>query len=601
MTKKESLMKNKPLAYLLSLFLVISLLAGCGTTPAESAAPASAAAEPESAAEPAAEPSETPTPEPEITPEPVEKTGDIMILYTSDVHCGINQGFGCVGLQAVRDSLENKGYTTLLVDDGDAVQGEPIGSMTSGSAIIDLMNALKYDVAIPGNHEFDYGMERFMELTEMAEFPYISCNFNYRGEPVFDPYLIKEVCGVKIAFVGITTPQTVATSTPSFFKNDNNEFVYDFSQDETGEKLYSAVQSAVDAARAEGADYVYVLGHCGLGDNCHPWTYADILSNTTGIDVMLDGHSHDTEQVVMKNKNGEDVIRSACGSKLQNIGWSEITKDGEISAGLYTWTNDVPAPELLGLTNSMTDAILASTNEFNELLNEVVGTTLVDLTIFDPTATDSNGNKIRMVRRAETNLGDFCADAYRAETGADIGISNSGSVRMDVPAGDITRNNLLSVAPFGNILCVIEATGQQILDALEWGSRVVPAETGGFLQVSGLTYEVHSYIDSPCMTDENSMCSGIGDGERRVKNVTVGGEPIDPEKTYTVGGTAYILIDNGDGVTAYNGCTVLRENIEPDYQALINYITNTLGGTVGEEYADPYGQGRITIVEEAQP
>ena len=144
----------------------------------------------------------------------VEKNGSVVILYTSDIHCGMNEGFGFEGLQQIRDSYEAKGYTTLLVDDGDAIQGETVGSFTRGEAIIDLMNAVKYDVAIPGNHEFDYGMERFLELTQKAEFPYISCNFNKNGELVFAPYIIKEVEGIKIAFVGVTTPKTITSSTP---------------------------------------------------------------------------------------------------------------------------------------------------------------------------------------------------------------------------------------------------------------------------------------------------------------------------------------------------------------------------------------------------
>lgn len=531
-----------------------------------------------------------------------EETGltkDVVVLYTSDVHCGVDQGFGYVGLQQVREQLEAAGNYTLLVDDGDNIQGEPLGTMTTGQASIELMNAMKYDVAIPGNHEFDYGMDRFLELTQMAEFPYISCNFNKEGELVFDPYVIKEFDGVQIAFVGVTTPKTLTSSTPKYFMDEEGNFIYGFLQDETGEAVYNAVQTAVDDARAEGADYVFVMGHLGNEAECEPWTYADVIRNTSGIDVFLDGHSHDTDQIVMQDKDGNDVIRSACGTKLQGIGYARISAaDGSIEAGVYSWNNDVSVPELLGVTNSMSEAVEKGIGELDEKLQEVVAKSAVDLVIYDPTATDADGNPIRIVRRTETNLGDLCADAYLDQSGADIAFVNGGGIRVDIPAGDITLEKILTVHPFGNAMCVIEATGQQILDALEWGAREVPGENGGFLQVAGLTYEIHTYLDSSCTQDENSMFTGV-DGEYRVKNVMVGGEPLDLEKTYTLASHNYMLKNHGDGYTMFDGCNILQDEVKLDNQVLKDYITGTLEGVIGEEYSDPYGQGRIVAVEEA--
>ena len=524
---------------------------------------------------------------------------DVVVLFTSDVHCGVDQNFGYVGLEAVKEGMEAAGNHVLLVDNGDSIQGEPIGTMTTGEADIQLMNAIGYDIAIPGNHEFDYGMERFLELTEEAEFPYISCNFNKEGELVFDPYIIKEFDGVKIAFVGVTTPRTLVTSTPKYFQDEEGNFIYGFLQDDTGEGVYNAVQQAVDDARAEGAEYVFVMGHMGNEAECIPWTYEDVISNTTGIDAFLDGHSHDTDKVVMKNKDDEDVIRQACGTKLAGIGWLRISaEDGSVDTGLYTWNNSVSAPELLGIENRMTAEVEASVSELNEKLGEVVAKTAVDLTINDPEAVDENGTPIRIIRRAETNLGDLCADAMRDQSGADIAFMNGGGIRVTIEAGDITRNDLLKVNPYGNSLTVVEATGQQILDALEWGCRVVPSENGGFLQVSGLTYEIHTYLDSACIQTEEGLFAGV-DGEYRVKNVMVGDEPLDLEKTYTLACINYILLDNGDGFTMFDGCNVLQDSVKLDNQVLIDYITGTLGGVVGEEYADPYGEGRIVAVEEA--
>lgn len=523
--------------------------------------------------------------------------GDIVILYTSDVHCGIDQGFGYAGLQQIRDSLRARGDTVLLVDDGDAVQGEPVGTMTRGEAIIGLMNELEYDVAIPGNHEFDYGMEQFLHLAEMAEFPYISCNFTHEGELVFEPSLILEAGGRKIGFVGVTTPETPISSTPRYFQNEEGEFIYGFCGEEEGEALYRAVQRAVDDVRAQGVDYVVVLGHLGNAESARPWTYADVIEHTNGIDVLLDGHSHDTDQVTMKNKDGDEVIRSACGTKLACVGYCRIPVEGDITCGLYTWNNPVSAPELLGIKNEMSQAVADATEELNAKLGEVVAEAAVELTINDPTETDTNGRPIRMVRRAETNLGDLVADAFRDQGGADIAINGGGGIRASIPAGNVTREDILKVNPFGNSLCVIQVTGQQLLDALEWGSRAVPSEDGGFLQVSGLSYEVHTGVESPCLKDDKGMFAGI-EGERRVRNVLVGEEPLDPEALYTLAGVDYWLLENGDGYTMFDGAPLLQDRVKLDNQVLIDYITGTLGGVIGEDYEDPYGQGRIVIVED---
>ena len=526
------------------------------------------------------------------------RSADVVILFTSDVHCGIDQGFGYAGLEGIRDYLIAKGNDVILVDNGDNIQGEPIGTMTKGEALVDLMGQMGYELAIPGNHEFDYGMDQFLELAKNSKVEYISCNFNHEGELVFQPYVIKDLGGAKVAFVGVTTPKTLTSSTPKYFQDENGEFVYGFFQDESGEGVYNAVQKAVDDARAEGADYVVVMGHMGNEEECRPWTYADVIEHTNGIDVFLDGHSHDTEQVVMKNKDGKDVLRSACGTKLSCIGWCRIDTEGKITTGLYTWDNEDSVPAMLGVKNDMSKAVDAGKDALDQKLKEVVATSQVLLTINDPEAVDENGKPIRMVRRAETNLGDLCADAYRAQSGADIAFVNGGGVRVNIAAGDITLNDILKVHPFGNVMCVVEVTGQQILDALEWGARKVPGENGGFLQVSGLSYEIHSYLPDPCKVDENTLCAGI-EGERRVKNVLVGGEPIDPEATYTLASHDYMLLNNGDGYTAFEGAKLLQDRVKIDNQVLIDYITEDLGGVIGEEYEDLTGAGRIVIVDEA--
>ncbi len=522
---------------------------------------------------------------------------DLVILYTSDVHCGIDKGWGYAGLYAVKESLSADNYV-LLVDDGDSIQGEPIGTMTTGEALIDIMNAVGYDIAIPGNHEFDYSMERFLELTGKANFPYISCNFNKEGELVFQPYIIKEFDGVKIAFVGVTTPQTLRSSTPKYFQDDQGNYIYGFLQDGTGEAVYAAVQKAVDDARAEGANYVVLMAHLGDEDEVRPWRYMDVIANTTGIDALLDGHSHDSNQVVMQNKDGADVVRSACGTKLENIGVLTISKDGKVSSELLKWDNSIAAPKLLGLNNAGSDAVKAASEVLDAKLQEVVAKTSVDLYIYDPVAVTDEGKPVRIVRRAETNLGDLCADAYRDQGGGtDIAFVNGGGIRVQLSAGDLTLNNILTVHPFGNSLTVIEVTGQQVLDALEWSVHSLPGEFGGFDQVSGITFEYDATIESPVISDDNGMFVGVDETkERRVRNVLVGGEPLDPEKIYTLASHDYQLLNHGDGYTMFDGCTVLQESVKLDNQVLIDYITQTLGGVVSDGYDQPYGQGRIVSV-----
>ena len=523
---------------------------------------------------------------------------DVMILFTSDVHCGIESNFGYAGLAMVRDAYKNAGYHVLLVDNGDSIQGEPVGTMTTGEANIKLMNAVGYDIATMGNHEFDYGMERFFELSKMANFPYVSCNFNKGGELQFAPYVVKEFDGVKIAFVGISTPKTLTSSTPKYFQDENGNFIYGFFEDETGEGLYNAVQKAVDDARAEGATFVVALAHLGNEDECRPFTYADVIANTTGINALLDGHSHDTYHVEMRNKARETVLRQGCGTKMEGIGYLKIAaKDGAMEAGVMMWNNDdFNATQLYQLDTDVTKAVAEATETLNAKLAEVVAKTDVELTINDPVAVTEDGKAVRIIRNAETNLGDLCADAYRYVSGADIAFVNGGGIRVSIKEGDITLNDILKVHPFGNALCVCEATGQQILDALEFGAKDVPGEFGGFLQVSGLTYEIHTYLPSTVKMDEKRMFVGV-EGEYRVKNVMVGGEPLDLEKIYTLASHNYMLQGQGDGYTIFEDNVYTQESVMLDNQVLITYITEGLNGVVGADYANPYGQGRIVAVE----
>ncbi len=518
----------------------------------------------------------------------------IVILHTNDVHCGIDADedtFGYAELAAYREKLESEGYTTLLVDAGDYSQGDVIGTVSSGGYLIDIMNELDYDVAVPGNHEYDYGMDRFYELAELSEFDVISSNFILlsTGKPVLSESVIKEVDGVKIAFIGITTPATVTSSTPKYFQNDKGEYIYGFCSGGNGQELYDKVQETVDKVKNDGADYVIALGHLGIGEG-NEWTSDLVIANTTGIDVFIDGHSHSViegENYPDKNKN--NVLLSSTGTKLSNFGAVTISNNS-ISAELiskseYVYTEKSDSSETAAY-NKVSDMIDKIQNEYDEAVNKVVGNSKVNLIANDP----EDGS--RLVRMQETNLGNYCADAYRTVTGADIGIVNGGGIRANINKGDITYGMFISVHPYCNEICMTEATGQDILNALEFGAMEYPDASGGFLQVSGLTYEIHSYLPSTVKIDENEEFISV-EGEYRVKNVVVNGTPLDLNKTYTLATNNYIIKNGGDGYNMFKDNTLLLDSISLDNAALITYLNDYLDGEIGEEYAET--QGRITI------
>ena len=517
--------------------------------------------------------------------------GDIVILHTNDVHCGIEEGLTYAGVSAYARAMEGQygADNVTLVDAGDAVQGGPIGTLTQGEYLVDIMNQIGYDIFVPGNHEYDYQMPRMLELMDMLDAQVLSSNFIdlSTGESVFAPYTILTYDGdVDVAYVGITTPESFTKSTPAYFQDEEGNNLYSFCEDESGQALYDNVQASVDAALAEGADYVIAVGHLGVDPSSAPWRSTDVIANTHGIDVVIDGHSHtmvDGQEVL--NENGETVLLNQTGTKLSAIGQVVIDPDtGEITAGLVT-EYEGRDPD----TKAFVDSI---NQEFSGILSQVVASTDVSLTTVDPTTGE------RIIRNRETNLGDLCADAYRVVLGADVGLINGGGIRADIAAGEVTYGDIISVHPYNNQATSVRVTGQQLLDALEMGARYTPQESGGFLHASGLTYTIDTTIPSSVVADVQDNFIRV-DGEYRVKDVMVGGEPLDLEKTYVVASHDYMLLSDGDGMTMFDGAEVVKDRVMPDSEVLIQYIRDYLGGVVGQEYADPYGQGRITILTEA--
>lgn len=508
--------------------------------------------------------------------------GAVEIFFTNDVH-GAYENYAY--------AAEIMKYGDLIVDAGDNIQGSVATTLTNGQCMVDLMNVVGYDLAVPGNHEFDFGFDRFLEIVNGENTPYVSANIwdKVADKALMDGYKIFEVEGKKVALVGITTPETLVKSTPAFFQNEKGEWIYDFCNDTTGEKLYTIVQENVDAAKKEGADYVIAIGHLGIDEQSEPWTSSSVIKNTTGIDALIDGHSHSTFTTTEKNKDDKDVVVAQTGTKLANVGRLLIDKDGKITAEL------VPVVAGTAPQNAkVAEAVAKVKAEVDTISATKVATTEVELTTLDP----DTGK--RAVRNAETNLGDLCADAYRDLLGTDIAFVNGGGVRANIAAGDVTYGDVIAVHPFGNMACSIKVSGAKIWEALELGAAAHPGESGGFLQVSGLTYTIDDNVESPVIKDETGMFVGLKEGAaHRVTDVKVGGEPLDVEKIYTLGGHNYMLKNGGDGYAMFKGCEVVADEIAVDNEVLIRYIRDTLKGVVSKDsiYANPRGEGRIKIIE----
>ena len=547
---------------------------------------------------------------------------EVTILYTNDVHTYIDKQapeLTYAAIAALKQSYQDAGKKVLLVDAGDHVQGTAYGSMDQGASIIELMNAAGYDAATPGNHEFDYGMDRAKELMRDADFPYLSCNWvdlrtNLRVLPEIKVFVRG---GVRIAFVGITTPETFTKSTPAYFMNKaQTKYIYDILGGEDGQKLYSAVQKAVDKTKCL-ADVVIGLGHLGVDPSSSPWTSEEVIAHTTGFDAFIDGHSH----TVMENKqvadaSGRLVTLTQTGSYFANVGEMTIAPDGTISTRLvstYDQEDVAVAAEQAAWVNTVDD-----------MLGEKIAVADTKFYITDP----ATGK--RRIRSGETNLGDFVADGIYTyfneveKLHCDIAIMNGGGIRSDEDAGYWTFKTCKQVSPFGNVACLMSVTGKQIQDALEFAARFAGAEgkeNGGFLQVAGATYEIHTDIPNTVQTDDKNVWIGSATGTPRVQNVKIYDrhtgtyEPLDPAKTYALAGMNYTLRNLGDGFAMFDGAELIKDYVSEDYLVMSTYAM-TFGGVDAEglphlssansvlaeypgyllDYEHPYGAGRISIL-----
>ncbi len=508
----------------------------------------------------------------------------IIILHTNDVHGGIDDNIGYAGLKSYMDKLENQygAERVILVDAGDAVQGSSIAMLTEGSAIIDLMNAVGYDYFVPGNHEFDYGMPRHFELIKKLNARVISSNFirTENERTVYPAYNMYTVDDIDIAFVGVSTPESLTKAKVQTFQDPQGKLAYTFLEDGTGKALYDNVQKTVDEARAKGAEYVVAIVHLGLEDSAEPWRSTDLIAHVKGIDAVIDGHSHSViEGEKHKDKAGKDVILSQTGTKLTYIGKIIIEPNtGKITGTLIN--NDNTA-------NLKDAAILAKIadikDDFTAILEKKVAYTPYDLVT-------RNGSL--SARSAETNLGNLVADAYRALLGTQIALSNGGGIRADIPKGDITYKNIIDLHPFSNDIMSIEVRGKALKDALEMGAKSLPSADGGFLQVSGMTYEIDPSIPSSVKVDERGNFIAV-QGAYRVHNIRINGKALDENALYTLASSTYILKGAGDGMTMFKDAKILKDMFMTDSDVLIAYITKHLKGRIPATYEHPNGSGRI--------
>ena len=584
----------------------------------------------------------------EATAVPAEPAEDVVILYTNDVHTYIDGPLSYDVIAGLKASLAEVYGNVLLVDAGDAAQGTVFGSMDKGATIIQLMNAAGYDLATLGNHEFDYNMDGAMNIIDWAEYPYISCNLYHekngtRGENVLDAYKIIEIGGRKLAFIGITTPETFTKTTPAYFQDDMGNYIYGISAGNDGAALYADVQATIDAVKAEGADMVIALGHLGDDPASQPWTSEEVIANVTGLDAFIDGHSHST----VEGKDVDGTLLTQTGQYFDAIGMMLIDGEtGEITTDLITYEeitevvkdekgevvlneDGEEVTEVVGYefvsdfdlgTTWSSDADVAAIKdawitEIDTQLGQVIGSTSVTFDNYD-----ADGK--RLVRSQETNTGDFAADALyylfdNMGLDVDVAVMNGGGVRNKALTGELTYKSAKTIHTFGNVACLQTITGQQLLDALEWGARGVGTgeEIGGFLHVAGVTYKIDGNWPTSVQMDDKGVWTGAPTGGYKVHDVKVYNketgayEDLDLTASYNLAGYNYTLRDLGDGFNMFSGAVNVLDYVMEDYMVLATYIQGFEGGNVDAtnsplaakfpgmlvDYATVNGSGRIVM------
>lgn len=502
-----------------------------------------------------------------------QKPGDVVILFENDVHCAVD---GYPMLAGLRDSLQRKGCHVAVVSAGDFSFGGPIGAASKGEYVVRMMNAVGYDAAALGNHEFDYGLGQLRELEKQLKAPMLCCNMRQHALPEafnFLPFVIRDYNGIQVAFVGVTTPTTLYTSLPTAFQDEKGQYLYHFS----ATSLAACVQQSVDMARAAGAEAVVLLSH--LGDSDGVPTSVEVMKQVRGVDLVLDGHDHHViPQRTIVDKDGYKLPLASTGTQFQYVGMAVLSDE------IRTRLVPVDSLRKVGCINAqVADTLRVVKESFEAMGSRVIGTTQFDLI--------AEENDIRVVRLRETNLGDLLADAFREALHTDIGWVNSGGVRANLPAGNITHSQLYAVCPYTNRVVAIRTTGQDLLNALETAVREYPKAEGCFPQVSGLSFEIDPNIPSSVVLDDNGRFLRV-DGPYRVSNVRVGQKLLELEDSYTIASSEYVLVNGGDAIY-FPHKELLPSEKTTDLVLFEKFITEKLGGNVNVPYDK--AQGRIVF------
>ena len=509
---------------------------------------------------------------------------NIAVLYSGDINGGVDSNIGLAGMAAYANEMKTKSRYVELVDVGNAVSGSVLASTSKGEYVVEALNAAGYTTAVPGAGEFSYGVSRLVTgLSKTASYQYVSCNFTstITGDTVFKPYRIAAYGDTKVAYVGISDPDIMA-SYESYFKNSDGTYAYSFADGNDGKELYAAVQSAVDKAKGEGAQYIIALG--SLRDtNDAAYTAKSIIENTSGINAFINSNSGKAlsgEQV--RTKDGMYALLTSPGEGTKNIGVLTLSaSDKTVSTQL------ISSYKLKDIKTK--DAIDTLTKEYSGDLNEAFATTSSRLAA-------TNGSGVRIVESSETNLGDLAADAYRTVTGADIAFVEASEIKADIAVGGMSYNDVMRALPGNKNISVAKVSGFDLLDALEMSARLYPNKNSGFLQVSGLTFDIQETVIPSVTVDGLGNFISVDD-DYRVTNVMINGKELDLMETYTVAGTNDLL--NGKtGYTMLANGPLTKVNVTVDNQALITYILNNLKGSVGGAYSK--SQMRIDSIKLAR-
>ena len=522
---------------------------------------------------------------------------DLIILHVNDVHCGINDKIGYDGLVLYRDELKKKYKYVITVDVGDHIQGGSLASISEGSAIIEIMNKVGFDVAILGNHEFDYGIEQLTNLEKNLTSKYICANFVYRKDKnnIFEPYKIINAGNKKIAFLSVLTPLTFSKTYLSTIKDSEGNPLYDFLTGNNMQDLYDTIQNYINNIRAKKeADYIILLTHIGM--KIEKYKSEELLSKLYGVDAVLDGHSHQIYNTTSPDKNKKDISISQTGTKLESIGKLILKKDGSIITEIIS---EVPEPT--DKTNSVkinrggkerwvdkniVDFLESIWDKYRSELNLIFGFCDYDLIIIDED-TESN-----YCRYKECTLGNLITDAIKNAGNGEISILNGGAIRNNMYKGNITSAQIMEILPWFNNIVQKRITGQCILDALEFGISQLPNMSGVFPQISGITFDVDISFDSTVKIDELGMFINVT-GKRRVSNVKINGVDLELDKFYNASLIEYIS-NGGDGYSMFSKFDIYNESLITDTDSLIHFIQYNLNGEIPLQYKDI--QGRINII-----